>query len=84
MPTNCVKLVKNSVQKSAQKSWMKNVQKCRFLNLLHVLHKFCSFSDSFTQLVLTSKNHYFNLLGGEFYTFSTNTTNTTSLYKEGN
>lgn len=84
MLTNCVKLVKKSVQKSAQKSWMKNVQKCSSFNLLHVLNKFCRFFDSFTQFVLTSKNRYFNLLSGEFYTFSTYTTNTTNYIKEGN
>lgn len=84
MLANCVKLVKKSVQKSAQKSWMKNVQKCSSFNLLHVLNKFCRFFDSFTQFVLTSKNRYFNLLSGEFYTFSTYTTNTTNYIKEGN
>lgn len=84
MPANCVKVVYKSVQKSAQKSWMKNVQKCGSLNLLHVLYEFCRFFESFAQFILTSKNGVFNLLSGEFYTFSTDTTNTTSLYKEGN
>ena len=84
MLANCVKLVKKSVQKSAQKTWMKNVQKCDSFNLLHVLNEFCRFFDSFAQFVLTSKNRYFNLLSGGFYTFSTDTTNTTIYIKEGN
>ena len=83
MPTNCVKVVEKSVKKSAQKTWSKNVQKTTRFRLLHVLNKFYSFFDSFAQFILTSKNRYFNLLSGGFYTFSTDTTNTTILYKEG-
>ena len=83
MPTNCVKVVKKSVKKSAQKTWSKNVQKTTRLGLLHVLNEFYSFFDSFAQFILTSKSSNYNLLNGDFYTFSTDTTNTTILYKEG-
>ena len=84
MPTNCVKLVNKAVKKSAQKSWMKNVQKLINLKVLHVSNKFYISFESFTQKFSTSKNEIFNLLNGRFYTFSTDTTNTTVIYKEGN
>lgn len=84
MPTNCVKLVNKAVKKSAQKSWMKNVQKLIDLKVLHVSNKFYISFESFTQKFSTSKNEIFNLLSGRFCTFSTDTTNTTVIYKEGN
>ena len=84
MPTNCVKVVNKTVKKSAQKSWTKNVQKFDGLKVLHVFGEFYRTFKSFTQKVSTSKNVIFNLLSGWFCTFSTDTTNTINLLKEGN
>lgn len=77
MLTNCVKIVKKCVEKPAQKTWMKNVQKMNPFTLFQVLNEFCRFSLSFSQLVLTAKKWISYLLNGSFYTFSTDTTNTT-------
>jgi len=77
MTTKCGKAVEKFVKKSAQKSWMKNVEKLHLVNVLHDLCIKVDFSHSFSQLVLTCKKYVLNLLDGSFYTFSTDTTNTT-------
>ncbi len=82
MPINCVKIVQKFVKKSAQKLYNKNVQKCGFYNILHIMGGFYNYLLSFAQKNLTIKNWNFNLLNVEFYTFYTDLTNTNK-YKEG-
>lgn len=77
MQTKCVKPVKKSVEKSAQKTWKQIVDKIEFLQDAKVLNDFYRIWQSFTQLVLTYKKAIFNLLTNKFCTFSTYTTNTT-------
>lgn len=76
MQTNCGKLVKKSVEKSAQKTWKQIVDKLVNLQDAKVLNEFYRIWQSFTQVVLTSKIGNFNLLTSKFCTFSTYTTNT--------
>jgi len=83
MTINCGKAVKKFVKKSAQKSWMKNVDNYISEKVSHISGKFCRVLDSFTQPVSTWKNSNFNLLGVEFYTFYTDPTNTINNIKEG-
>ena len=83
MTTNCGKAVKKFVKKSAQKSWMKIVDKCHLERVSHISSEFCRVLDSFAQPVSKCKNSNFNLLSAKFYTFYTDLTNTTKIIKEG-
>ena len=83
MTTNCGKAVKKFVKKSAQKSWMKNVDNRISKIVSHMSGEFCRVLDSFTQPVSTWKNSNFNLLSAEFCTFYTDPTNTINNIKEG-
>lgn len=83
MTINCGKAVKKFVKKSAQKSWMKNVDNYISEKVSHISGEFCRVLDSFTQPVSTWKNSNFNLLSVEFYTFYTDPTNTINNIKEG-
>lgn len=83
MTTNCGKAVKKFVKKSAQKSWMKNVDNYISEKVSHISSEFCRVLDSFAQPVSTWKNSNFNLLSAEFCTFYTDPTNTINNIKEG-
>ena len=77
MLTNCGKPVKNTAQKYAKNSCIKNVKKSIWNKKCTFINKFCQLLGSFNQPKCTRNFKNFNLLKGEFCQFYTYTTNTT-------
>ena len=79
MPTNCVKVVRNSVKKYAKKFWNSFVQKCVISSFTHHSLKFTVFSTSFSQAFLTRFFEKIHLLNKSFTLFPQTSTITTNI-----
>ncbi len=74
------KLVQKSVQKSAQKWWKKNVQKCQKWSFTQLFEKFTVVLQNFIDRFYTNKITNYSLLRSSFTHYSHSSTITTTTY----